>query len=1143
MKPMVIGAALRKDVLVCCAAAVLSLLVSNIPVLAQHPPKVQLPVKTVTNEFYAPFLINRVFNYYGNNGDGSYNMLDRFGGGFEFPQGSGKTTTFEDGIVWGGYHKGRSLPKVGGSVYRHALQAGRVLSPGSAAADPVADDPSLPRYRIYRVRPDVTPATPFDPTMATTLNRQEVSLISRYAPVSARELYDQYIRDWIEWPATDGAPYRDLNGNGTYESATDIPGCPGADQTLWYVANDGDLARVNSLAGSPVIGLEFQRTVWGYARGDFFANTIFIATKIINASGAPIDSMYIAQWFDPDLGDATDDLIGCDSSRSLGYAFNGQANDGSYGASPPAVGFTLLQGPMIAGGPGDTALFQGGFRYGYRNRGMTAFVGIMSGARLFHDPATGFGGEIQWYRNMKGTTADSGDAFIDPTTGLATTFTFSGDPVTAQGWVDGSLVPPGDRRCMLSTGPFQMATGDTQEVVLAHLVAQGTDRLSSVQLLKSHAERVGTFFRDPARPIPPRVEASVTYPSTLEASVRVTADFRPGHPQNATVLLESPDGSTLTQFAILDDGLHGEGLAGDGVFGSSITLPRQSTPVSLAMSITDHSGLVHLWHNLQEGITTAGPIYIDDPKLFSDNVNNDGVANPGENIRYGFTVRSLSLFPPGQVLLASGETKIQIPLMAAGTTYAMHYESADPQSYCTMTLPSDFTEAEVVIPVLLSDANRNVWSDTISFPVAPLPYKPAGYSLFQSGGQATGNFSLLVVDPARFTNHRYVIRGVDSIDVARSHGFTLKDSTDGRVLLLNHRLPDSLGHSILITDGFKILRGTTDVRTGTMRNLQTVQGALPWTSYGVSNVLGLEGFGGTIGNAFDHWPSGGVGYSRQHAIRIVFSSASAPASDSANSFAYRYLQNAGAPPAKPEFSSFIRNTSGVFAYQDYTRSLPFSAYDVSENPRRRLMVGFLENNVALGLVDGKYEPPLSGTPYDNGAADGPREWFFIFDAPYSETPDPALQVDISTMHVPLMWIGYPARRVNFRTGAELRIDTYHAPSSTDWWTFVLDRNDYIPASYQLYQNFPNPFNAGTTVRFTVPDPSYVTLKVYDLLGREVETLLSTSQYPGEVNAQWNGRNSEGNVVASGVYFYRLEATTLGDPGKRFVQVNKMMVLR
>ena len=103
--------------------------------------------KVATNDHYRPFLINNVFNYYGNNGGGSYNKFSNRLEGFEFPRGSELHITYEDGIIWGGFHGGRSIPKAGGSDYRHALQAGKVLIGGTATTAPVADNPSVANYR------------------------------------------------------------------------------------------------------------------------------------------------------------------------------------------------------------------------------------------------------------------------------------------------------------------------------------------------------------------------------------------------------------------------------------------------------------------------------------------------------------------------------------------------------------------------------------------------------------------------------------------------------------------------------------------------------------------------------------------------------------------------------------------------------------------------------------------------------------------------------------------------------------------------------------------------------------------------------------------------------------------------------------
>jgi hypothetical protein len=449
--------------------------------------------KVTTNNSYRAFLINSVFNHYGNNGDGSYNSPGNPASGFEFPIGSGKFLCFEDGVVWGGLHKGRTTPTVGGSTYRHGLQAGKILYDGTLSTPPIADDPSLTRYRVYRVRPDVNPTSPLD-SVAGIIEAERL-LISRYENQTAQQIYDQYVADWNEWPASEGAPYRDVDSNGIYNPAVDIPGRPGSGQTLWYVANDMDSTRTKYFAASPSIGLEMQKTVWGYNLSGAIGNTIFISTLLINKSGAPIDSMFLVQWADPDIGDWGDDFAGCDLERNLGYAYNSSHTDTDYGTQVPAGGFSLLQGPIVTS-PGDSAIFKRRFRQGFKNLPMSAFVFFVNGSSLYVDPAQGANGDVEWYKVMKGLSAQSGAEYIDPITGLPTKFTLSGDPVTGTGWIDGTHgLIPGDRRICMVTGPFTMAPGDTQELVVAHLAGMGSDRLSSLSMLRFYADLVATAFR------------------------------------------------------------------------------------------------------------------------------------------------------------------------------------------------------------------------------------------------------------------------------------------------------------------------------------------------------------------------------------------------------------------------------------------------------------------------------------------------------------------------------------------------------------------------------------------------------------------------------------------------------------------------
>jgi hypothetical protein len=89
----------------------------------------------------------------------------------------------------------------------------------------------------------------------------------------------------------------------------------------------------------------------------------------------------------------------------------------------------------------------------------------------------------------------------------------------------------------------------------------------------------------------------------------------------------------------------------------------------------------------------------------------------------------------------------------------------------------------------------------------------------------------------------------------------------------------------------------------------------------------------------------------------------------------------------------------------------------------------------------------------------------------------------------------------------------------------------IPAEYSLTQNYPNPFNPTTSIRYQLPTKSHITLKVFDLLSREVATLVDGIEESGDKSVQWNASG-----VTSGVYFYRLKAG-------EFTATKKLMVLK
>jgi hypothetical protein len=85
----------------------------------------------------------------------------------------------------------------------------------------------------------------------------------------------------------------------------------------------------------------------------------------------------------------------------------------------------------------------------------------------------------------------------------------------------------------------------------------------------------------------------------------------------------------------------------------------------------------------------------------------------------------------------------------------------------------------------------------------------------------------------------------------------------------------------------------------------------------------------------------------------------------------------------------------------------------------------------------------------------------------------------------------------------------------------VDAEEGVPGSFFLAQNYPNPFNPSTTIRYEIPQAGRVVLKVFDVLGREVITLVEQEQSAGAYRVQWDGVAADGSRVASGFYVYRL----------------------
>ena len=411
-----------------------------------------------------------------------------------FPKGSNIGAIYTEGIVWGGKVNDGQLPlvRVNGNTYYTGCQS------------------DLP-YRVFRVRPDYQTGNLAD----DAANFYDMTL-DQVDQTEIDALRDQYETDWNEWPADKGAPYDDVNNDGKYEPETDIPGIPGVDQTLYIQYTD---AFSEANYGSQPIGLNISETYWAYAYTGALGNVIYKKVEMIykgtanSAANSTIDSMYIVQWADPDVGTSSDDFAGCDTALNLGYTYNAQDQDSIYqaaGYGTPAVGYEFLQGvSLCTGNPNDSAIVNLQWRKGYRYanpKPMSSLIYYTPRGNWL-DPTFDYTGTLEFYNMMRGNKPEphfpSAEVFPEAVADVTRygTYLLAGDPsksVSATNKIDGNTAAggdsPGDRRIMVINGPFNMNLDDTAEVVIALVAAEGTENLSSITNLKLNSVEADTLF-------------------------------------------------------------------------------------------------------------------------------------------------------------------------------------------------------------------------------------------------------------------------------------------------------------------------------------------------------------------------------------------------------------------------------------------------------------------------------------------------------------------------------------------------------------------------------------------------------------------------------------------------------------------------
>jgi hypothetical protein len=980
--------------------------------------------KTAIKGDYVVFDINNISTYIRNNG--SFNRDPGTGNaGFKWPKTGSFTAIYASGIWMGA----KELNTVRCAIAEYSYEY---------SAGPVGANQNDPQWKVYKIK------------------KGDNALTNS---------------DYANWISAGGPALRNYNNTADSldASGNQIPLLIG-DGMVFAIFNDADTTSHKTLHTLP-IGVEVQLTAWAFNRSDALGNSIFYNWKIINKSGNRLDSTYVCVWCDADVGsNGTVDYDGCDTTLGLGYTYNGAQSDYPNGA---AVGFDFLQGPIVPGALTDTAKLPNGSRYpGKKILQMTSYMRYTNGTSDWGDPQTG----QEAYNYFQGYNR-VGVAPVGAN-GLPAKFMFPGDPNlanSATNWVETD--PPGDRRFMMSAGPFTMLAGDTQVVVAGNLAATSNSRPACVTALKIADKMVQTAydlnFNLASPPPAPTVEVS---------------------PLNDGVVLTW--GKDETKIA-LDEAYH------------------QKDPIA-AIDTTDtypyydfQGYVVYQFDNAQGTNAKIVKTYdiVDSVDVIYDNIFSNAYGSyVNAPVKYGSNngiSRSIKITSDA----FNGGTKLvnNKDYYFAVTAYGYNPNKKS----IPLTTESPFNII-TVRPRLTNMGNSFQAAGLDTIGVAN-PDASARKTAAHTAGISNGFVIPVVIQPDSLTGDVYKVK-FDNLGSGVFH-YTVVDTTRGDTVLRNG-LNFTDNELFPIKDGifWKVVDAPVSLKSVTVTGTQWVDGGGTYGSgYGFADFDGgvAMSCSPNMPNVVGWGPTLPFSSFKKVELRI----------DTNNQgWAYRYRRYAAAG-----------GPSGYrFVYQNMVK-IPVQAWDVTDAAHpRRLNVAFRDQ-----VVDGVWNPwgnytellcicastyDSTGATYSSNTTGGPYE----SDAMY------ALELAVLSGHTA------------YESPNTITITPYYVLTSADVYTVNSADYKATPGKVDVAKSqidrilaVPNPYfgadayetnQFGHVIRFTNL-PASATIRIFTLAGQLVRTYVKND--PSTPNLDWNVRNESGLPVASGMYIVHIDLGAIG----------------
>ncbi len=902
-------------------------------------------------------------------------------------------------------------------------------------------------------------------------------------------------RAYINWQTAVelGASFKDMDGDGVYDPNVDVPDILG-DRTSWTVYNDGtDISiRTDGLQTQP-LGLEVHQQVFAFARDNELGNVVFLRYRMINVTENNIDSLIFSIWTDPDIGEATDDLIGSDIELSLGYCYNnGDDNDGTgpYGSNPPAFGVDFFQGPIVSS-PGDTAYRFLGPQFGvdtipdFRNLPLTSFTfynNDPSGQTQFPSP----GNNVVIARRYQVGGVDGNGNPINPeiygvggTAGTQPQYFYSGDPATGDGWLDNTEA---DKRFMVNTGPFRLAASDTQDIVVAYVVGQlqqngnSTANVAELKRIDATAQSIydGNFFV--AGP-PPAPHVDVL---TFDDRIELIIDLE----RNGTLYHDEIDG--------IDNRQMFEGI-NIYQFNSPQTTLRANNGQLNRQLLASFDVRNQYADILIQQTNERVRLYRGNNNLDLSAIGDSG----GTVIRY---VIDKDVFSEGQPLINNAEYYFSVTSFSINVNQLSPLEnsawigSADPY------LENPLGGSQLFSVIFNRDENRPFKGSTAEYIGARTSL--AGTDVFD------GRVVFDVVDRDALTNDNYLVSFFNNGDF-----YSITNESQNRVLRDTLTQQDSLaGNSwtFPIIDGLSIR--VKNVPDGINSVEETMpSGGVDWLDGAAiltSSTAAYNGGVDFIQNSFRGSLSPGLSREEYFPVRLVLGTTD---DAFAQHFRANYNLSVGMKP------TFLK------AFDMTDPNSPRQLYVAYHNASPTGIVDFSSNN---DIIIFKSDYTGDAARYGRASTDTLFRDEAYLVAQFVAV-DSILQANEITLDITPY---YPNSNVD-----EYRVHTEDVqPLVTDAERKdQLEMVNVVPNPYWAYSAYETSYDT-PVIKFTHL-PNEVTIRIFNLAGQLIKTL-SKNDVANELT--WNLRNESNLRVASGMYLAHVEAPEIGEKILKFAIIQR-----